>query len=67
MSTQTQAPTQSIPNQWAQSQLICFNEDQLSMSKITQALNIYQYKTTGHNPKPVSLKRGTIFGFYIED
>ena len=39
MSTRTQALTQSIPNQWAQSQLICFNEDQLSMSTQTLALH----------------------------
>jgi len=39
MTTQTQALNQSMPNQWAQSQLVCFNQHQLSMSTRTQALD----------------------------
>ena len=37
-----------MPNQWAQSQLECFNEDQLTMSTGTQSL-IYQCQTNGHD------------------
>ena len=40
MSTLTQALTQSMPNQWAFSQIVCFNEGQLSMTTGTQALNL---------------------------
>ena len=36
ISKRTQALNRSMPNQWARSQLVCFNEDQLSMP---QALN----------------------------
>jgi len=39
MSTETQALNRSMPNQWARSQLVCFNKDQLSMSTQTQVLN----------------------------
>jgi len=40
MSAGTQALNLSMANQWAQSQLVCFNEDQLSTSTGTQALNL---------------------------
>ena len=40
MSTLTQALTQSMPNQWAFSQIVCFNEGQLSITTGTQALNL---------------------------
>ena len=39
ISKRTQALSRSLSNQWAQSQLVCFNEYQLSMSTGTQALN----------------------------
>ena len=47
MSTRTLALNRSMPNQWAQFQLECFNEDQLSMSIWTQALNRSMQKLMG--------------------
>ena len=48
MSTQTQAINQSFPIQWAQSQLICFNEDQLPCQQGHKLL-IYQCQTHEHD------------------
>ena len=48
ISTWTQVLNQSIANQWTQYQLVCFNEDQLSMSTWHKLL-INQCETNGNN------------------
>ena len=48
ISTWTQVLNQSIANQWTRYQLVCFNEDQLSMSTWHKLL-INQCETNGNN------------------
>ena len=49
MSKRTQALNRSMPNEQAQSQLVCFNTDQLQCRQGHKLL-IYQCQTNGHYP-----------------
>ena len=59
--TRTQAFRRSLPNQWAQSQLECFNADQLSMLTGTQAFDLSMLNQWARSPQRL-LSRSKQYG-----